>query len=270
MKLNLLLIVTLFEITVYSQDVMRIHQTNGHIFQFPLIYLTSTGDSIYVDDINVLPYQQNTISSVTGPIIQDIDGNQYPTVILGNGQHWMAENLRTTHFSNGDTINIANTNTDIIDWYASNEDGDQTIGSGNVYATDVILNPGNVCPFGWHVPSNSEWESLIYYIDNNSNNGVAWGVVSRIGGGILKNNSFNFWLSPNALATNLIGFNALPVIYSPYSSIGPNFNVSSFGGSASFWSSNNRSYHLFYDSGVIIKNLVTQPASFHSIRCLKN
>jgi uncharacterized protein (TIGR02145 family) len=261
-KLYTLFIVSVIQISVYAQDVMRIHQTNGHIFQFPTLALNPSGDSVWVDDINVFPHLQSNITSTPGPIIQDIDGNQYPTIILGNGQHWMAENLRTTHFSNGDTINIGNTNiTTIIDWYAPSDEGDHIIQYGNQYATDVIFYSGNVCPTGWHVASIGEWESLITYIDNSANNGVAWGVVSRFGGGVLKDNSMNYWLAPNALATNAIGFNAVP--------------ASLTGSTASFWAkgpdvSNNRVFKIYFDSGMIDKGIITQSDAYFSIRCIKD
>jgi uncharacterized protein (TIGR02145 family) len=248
-----------------GQDVLRFHQTNGYDFQFPIFMnLSWSGDSVWIDDMNLIGYQQMPITSSPGSVISDIDGNQYPTIVLGNGQQWMAKNLNVTHFSNGDTINIPNWNsTSIIDWYSpASDDGDLITDFGKLYVNDVINDARNVCPAGWHVPTSNEWDLLIGYIDNNSNLGVVWGVVSRYGGGILKDSSSNYWIAPNGLATNSIGFNALP--------------VSPIGAKASFWAVGNgiitgsgQTRILSFDSGIIVKLLVNH-GQYNSIRCIKN
>ena len=259
-----LLFFSLIRIIAMGQDVLRFHQTNGYDFQFPIFMTCSWCDSVWVDDMNLIPFQQATTTSSIGSTITDIEGNQYPTIVLGNGQHWMTKNLNVSHFSNGDTINISNWNsTDIIDWYSpSTDDGDLITDLGKLYVNDVINDVRNVCPVGWHTPSVSEWDLLISYVDNNSNLGVTWGVVSRYGGGILKDSSHNYWIAPNGLATNSIGFNALP--------------VSPIGGGTSFWAVGNgvnvgsgQTRSLFFDSGIIQKNLVNY-GSYNSIRCIKN
>ena len=55
-------------------------------------------------DIDSITYEVNIISSTSGGGVVDIDGNSYSSIELGNGQEWMAENLRTSRYANGDFI----------------------------------------------------------------------------------------------------------------------------------------------------------------------
>jgi uncharacterized protein (TIGR02145 family) len=60
-------------------------------------------------------------------------------------------------------------------------------------------NPSNVqgiCPCGWHVPSNAEWQQLIAYLGG-----------SAVAGGKMKATGTQFWAEPNEGATNSSGFN---------------------------------------------------------------
>jgi hypothetical protein len=78
-------------------------------------------------------------------IVSDIDGNKYHTLALG-GQVWMAENLKTTNYSDGSKIfNLITNeleNEYSYDWFTVNHDV-------------------KICPAGWHIPSINEWNSLI-------------------------------------------------------------------------------------------------------------
>jgi uncharacterized protein (TIGR02145 family) len=121
-----------------------------------------------------------------GPKIVDIDGNSYKTVYIGK-QHWMAENLKTTTYSDGTPIeNDRPIEVNFGDysskynrqkwmylhdsWYDSENyvttKGDATpshIKYGKYYIGYAIgLN--NVCPVGWHVPDKEEWLELFNYL----------------------------------------------------------------------------------------------------------
>lgn len=95
-----------------------------------------------------------------GDAILDIDGNSYGTVEIGS-QCWMTSNLNVTKFNDGSPIhqevdnNTWNTYTQpAFCWY----DNDATNGDtyGALYNWFVI-DKGNVCPTGWHVPTDAEW-----------------------------------------------------------------------------------------------------------------
>jgi uncharacterized protein (TIGR02145 family) len=73
----------------------------------------------------------------------------------------------------------------------------------------------NICPCGWHVATNSDWDGLILYLDPSATlyTGTTITinyVVSTVAGDMLK--TFNYWYGPNTL-TNFIGFDAVPAGY---------------------------------------------------------
>jgi uncharacterized protein (TIGR02145 family) len=147
------------------------------------------------------------IKTFTGTV-KDIDKNVYNTITIGT-EVWMAENLKTTIYNDGTPIPMV---TDPVAWTALTTDGycwysndsatyKKTYGGlYNFYVVDTTSNGGkNVCPAGWHVPTDYEWSSLT---------GNVGGDVGA--GGKLKEAGTTHWLSPNAGATNESFFSALP------------------------------------------------------------
>ncbi|RPH26049.1 MAG: hypothetical protein EHM93_19745 [Bacteroidales bacterium] len=140
---------------------------------------------------------QITVTEDT-PVI-DYDGNTYRTIKIGN-QIWMAENLRSTHYSDGSPIpNFT---------YNNSEADAETY--GRLYSWAAVMkgsassnsNPSNVqgvAPLGWHVPSRAEWQQLIDYLG-----GVG------VAGGKLKESGNSHWLNSNIGTTNESKFTALP------------------------------------------------------------
>jgi len=146
--------------------------------------------------------------SLTYGTLTDIDGNVYKTIVIGT-QTWMAENLKTTKYRNGDPIPLVTDSsawgaltTPAYCWY-NNDAVTYKATYGALYNWSVVdaeSNGGkNVCPAGWHVPTASEWGALISYS----------GGVARAGGK-LKETGTTHWLTPNTGATNETGFTALP------------------------------------------------------------
>ncbi|NOZ76049.1 MAG: hypothetical protein GXO90_11875 [FCB group bacterium] len=134
--------------------------------------------------------------------ITDIDGNIYKTIKIGN-QVWMAENLRVTHFRNGNLIPNVYNNTwmDITAGaYTKYNNDDNIIATyGLLYNWFAIADSRNLAPVGWHIPSDEEWQELIDFLGG-----------SGISGGKLKESDTTHWDNPNIGATNESGFTALP------------------------------------------------------------
>jgi len=107
------------------------------------------------------------ISFKTTDRINDIDGNEYSTVRIGN-QLWLAENLRTTKYNDGSSIpNVTDfrqwitLNTDGFCWYRNNSDFKKPF--GGIYNWHAV-NSGRLAPNGWHVPSSDEWNELFHFL----------------------------------------------------------------------------------------------------------
>ncbi len=117
----------------------------------------SNSDTIYGTDMTF-----NTL-------IKDADGNVYHTIQIGN-QTWMQENLRTTKYSNGDLIGT--TSTPSLDISGINYPQYQwpcsMAAAGRYYTYYTIIDSRNICPPGWHVPSDDEWTSLTDYLSDNN------------------------------------------------------------------------------------------------------
>ncbi len=187
----------------------------------------------------------------TVPIVTDIDGNTYPTVIIGT-QEWMAESLRVTHYPNGDAIpyitdntvwaNLADNNTD--DAYSFYNNGNTTdYGALYTYAAAIADNwtrdnnaNQGICPDGWHIPTDAEWTRLTDYLGGLS-----------VAGGKMKEAGTTHWNSPNTGATNSSGFTALPGGYRDYGG-GTFLIVGYYGG---WWSSTEGSSSLAYGRGLV-------------------
>jgi uncharacterized protein (TIGR02145 family) len=107
-----------------------------------------------------------------GSGVKDIDGNFYPSVIIGN-QEWLTENLKTTRYRNG--IPIEYPGIDDATWinnsmgaYAWNQN--DTIWKsayGALYNWFAINNANGLCPAGWFIPERSDWYELGNYVANN-------------------------------------------------------------------------------------------------------
>jgi len=132
----------------------------------------------------------------------DADGNAYSTVKIGN-QEWMAENLRVTHYNNGDDIpNITDRtgwndiNSGAYCWY-NNDEASNKIAFGALYNWFAVNDSRSLCPEGWHAPTDLEYTLLTTYLGGES-----------VAGGKMKTAAH--WTDPNLGATNISCFSGLP------------------------------------------------------------
>jgi uncharacterized protein (TIGR02145 family) len=218
-------------------------------------------------------------SKLTYGTVTDIEGNIYKTIEIGCDtcsypmnykKTWMAENLRTKHFQNGDQINQAIENTEAIPEWCYYK-GDSTLANvhGLMYNYYIASDSRNVCPSGWHVPKKHEWLDLLHFIDASTDLNFGYFLTNQ--GGVLKSTGTSIWEYPNGPATNLTGFSAIPSGFSDNSLFS-----NSIGYSAEMWidgdyqSSNlSNEIHFFYWAGGI-ENREVEPDRHISIRCIKD
>jgi len=209
--------------------------------------------------------------------LNDVEGNHYKAVKIGS-QVWMAENLKTTKFRNGDSIkttnhamqDISNEFSPKYQW-AYNGDEENANKYGRLYTWYAVTDDRNVCPTGWHLPSDYEWNELQVYLGMESeysnlicdeNNNIS---------GILKETGTSNWLTPNIGATDEYGFKALPAGYRRRFEAAFEYQ----GEYACFWTNNEYDYdyawyrHLYNNTANICRTYNYKNYGF-SVRCIKD
>jgi uncharacterized protein (TIGR02145 family) len=202
-------------------------------------------------------------SSNSGGSIKDADGNVYHTVTIGT-QVWMVENLKTTTYNDGSPITPVTDNnvwgtltTPAYCWY--NNDADTYKNTYGALYNWYAVNTGKLCPAGWHVPSDAEWNTLVTYLGGDS-----------VAGGKLKEAGTAHWVTPNTGATNSSGFTALPA--------GSHYSNGSFyyNGKYGWWwstteSSATKVWHMYvdYNTATISRTDAAKAIGF-SVRCIKD
>jgi uncharacterized protein (TIGR02145 family) len=107
-------------------------------------------------------------------VITDIDNNKYFSVQIGD-QVWMAENLRTTRYNNGDIIetttpaslDISQESEPKYQWPYEGNEGNVSV-YGRLYTWYTVTDSRGVCPTGWHVPTDPDWTTLTDFLTNNN------------------------------------------------------------------------------------------------------
>jgi uncharacterized protein (TIGR02145 family) len=176
----------------------------------------------------------------------------------------MAENLRTTRYCNGDFIPNVTNDTDWGNlttgaWAHYDNDSQYETPYGKLYNWYAVIDERNICPCGWHVPSDAEWTVLTDYLGGAS-----------VAGGKMKSIGTEYWESPNTGATNESGFSGLPGGYRT----GNDGAFGAIGEYCNWWTNTEYlSYawvqYLIYNSGSAAwysSNL----GRGHSVRCLKD
>lgn len=153
------------------------------------------------ENIQTTNSEENYPPKITRGNVDDIEGNIYNTVAIGN-QVWMAENLKTTLYNDGSPIELSKDNSD---WYAypsakycwyKNDEAKYKSKFGALYNWYAV-NTNKLCPRGWHIPSKSDWTILTTYLG-----GV------RVAGGKLKEKGSTYWATNNYGTTHNSGFMA--------------------------------------------------------------
>ncbi|NDA63545.1 MAG: hypothetical protein EBX50_16140 [Chitinophagia bacterium] len=186
--------------------------------------------------------------------------------------------MKVSKYRNGDTIptglnNWASTTSGAYAIYNSNPVNDGLY--GKLYNHYAVTDSRGLCPTGWHVPTDGEWNFLVKYLDANADTTCYYCMQLSNSGGMLKSIDFQpiagGWNSPNTGANNFSGFTGRPGGlrnghgYTNYENIGVNgyWWTTSFSG-AYPW------YRLLYHNSGDVRRDVNHPTCGFSVRCLKD
>jgi len=199
-------------------------------------------------------------------VLTDIDGNEYKTTLIGK-QVWMAENLKVTRFNDGTIIKYFVTSGNIATdslarqgsvWsYYNNEASNNKYGKLYTwYAVSPITNGNkNICPFGWHVPTKTEFDELVSYLGGNTN------IVPKK----MKQTGIVDW---SLDASNSSLFSALPSGYMDHLGYSHGLNQGAY-----WWTTSEnsfyraKSYSLYYSNFYFNDSFIRHGLS---IRCIKD
>ena len=239
---------------------------NGTVYTFTVVATNAVGSSVATSATNAVTPSSPQVC--TAPQVLDGSGNSYNTIVIGT-QCWTNKNLKATLYNDGITPIPDETNN--TGWGALNT-GARTeyLGAtsyvstyGYLYnwyaAAGIITGSGsstkNICPLGWHVPTNSDWIKLTDYLGTNP-------------GTQLKERS-NLWAANNG--TDAYGFSAIPGGYHD------NISSSSISYDAFLWSATEDETATSNAKGRYLNGtLSTMPMSIRgkafgaSVRCLMN
>ena len=222
--------------------------------------------------------------------VKDIDGNVYKTVKIGN-QVWMAENLRTTRYANGENIPMGSTNSDTDPYrYAPANNSSNVSTYGYLYNWPAVMhgsssssrNPSGVqgiCPDGWHVPSDAEWTELTDYVGSQSEyrcggdrENIAKALASTKG---WRKKSESCTVGNDLSSNNATGFSSLPAGF--YADACNGVCSYGFGHNTSFWSATEHTEYLKFayireldisEAYVVRTYGVKEPG--YSVRCVRD
>ncbi len=248
-------------------------------------YAYTSGGTAYGNEFSIITTQGEypETAVVLPQAVTDIDGNSYDAVQIGN-QIWMAENLRTTRYSNGTSIPMGSTISFTAPYrYYPNDVSSNVSTHGYLYNWKAVMgdsssssaNPSGVqgiCPIGWHVPSDAEWTQLYNYMSSQSlymcgsnNTYIAKALASITG---WNSATSTCAVGNNPSSNNATGFSALPAgYYRDY--------YSNFGSTAHFWSASEESFGNAYCRYLICNNATAfryydQKSSGFLVRCVRD
>jgi uncharacterized protein (TIGR02145 family) len=274
----------------------------GDILTYDIYFGTSPNPS-YVNSVqSVTTYDPGTLNlettyywkiianddhsnSTTGDIWQfistgtvtDIDGNIYQTVQIGN-QIWMAENLKVTHYQNGDAVPHL---TDNGDWQVASYGAYCVYGNtpsnadtyGNLYNWHAVDDSRGLAPEGWHIPTDEEIKELEMYLGMSQSQANSTGWRGTNEGSKLAGNA-DLWNNgdlENDPEFGSSGFSFLPGGYRNFQ----NGNFYSIDNYSYFWSATEYNTYfawrryLSYDTTQVYLSSYSKQNGY-SVRCVKD
>ncbi|WP_162304415.1 fibrobacter succinogenes major paralogous domain-containing protein [Maribellus luteus] len=246
----------------------KITGLNANSLYYLRAYYRSETDTVYGNQIEfstpdyILFNPELTYGTVT-----DIDGNEYKTIQIGD-QTWIAENLKTTRYQNGDAITHE---TDLYKWghfqiqtgayifYDNNESNKDVHGA--LYNWYAASDSRNIAPEGWRVPTVEDWKKLSDYISPFQNGYYGYKLRETTSA------HWSFYDPMRLASTNSTGFTAIPsgkAVSGKFMDLGAQY--------AYYWTgtgTQDGSSCIYLGEDIAIDFMQPNARGF-SIRCIKN
>ena len=199
---------------VYSCDIDGLNAGTAYYIK---AYAINDAGVAYGNEIEI-----NTPSLLftEGNGVYDIEGNFYNSIII-NGQEIMVDNLRTSLYNDGSPItkieDNASWSAEMIGaycWYNNDSVTYEPL-YGKLY-NHLVLEENEVCPSGWHVITEDEFNELEEFLGIPVSELELTGWRGEFVGGKLKEIGTENWMEPNLDAINTSGYSALPSGYREY------------------------------------------------------
>ncbi|HCT95028.1 MAG: hypothetical protein A2X19_09690 [Bacteroidetes bacterium GWE2_39_28] len=193
----------------------------------------------------------------------DNNGKKTKTVVIGE-QEWMAENLNVNVFRDGSEIENIHYDDDWSDVHKDKEpawcyygfDEEEGAKYGKLYNWYAVNDPRGLCPEGWRVPTDADWQQLIDFLGGKE---AAYDKMKSTSGWANDDNG-----------TNESGFNAKPA---GIVDIGGEFGLE--GSGTIWWASDpvgikNAQTRFIYPGYRFIYRDPLSRGQGHSVRCIKD
>jgi len=209
-------------------------------------------------------YGDDMTFKILSGTVTDGEGNLYNTVQIGT-QLWMKENLRTVKYNDGTAMQYFKwsvTSYPSTVWAGDFSNYNEDINNSNIYGRlyTWYVASQNVCPKGWHIPSDNDWNTLVAFVGGDP--------------GQLKETGLAHWIATDSNVSNASGFTALPGGKNTWDAVTCKFSYALIGQEGYWWSS---SSNLFYAGGFSlsfngpqVKMMYSSKFLGMSIRCLKD
>ncbi len=252
---------------------MKIHKKTSILLLTGVFSLAFAAQNLRAE----VPVSKTDNLEKAGNTVSDVDGNTYRTVVIGK-QEWMAENLKTTTYSNGEPIDYPDENmaawqkntSGAYAWYAN--DASNGANYGALYNWHAVSNPNGLCPAGWRMPDHEDWLYLTTYVGEQMGNKLKSRrqVGSPLGGEFDTAEHPRWETFSTNYGTDAYGFGALP---------GGNRHASGTfvakGANALFWSASEVSdeagygWYLYHGYYGVDRGYGHKAAGF-SVRCIRD
>lgn len=233
------------------------------------VYINGGMDAYLLVEVDSITF------NVLAGTVTDIDGNAYTTMQIGN-QSWMTQNLKVTHYRNGDVIPLV---ADSSAWtglssgaYCNYNNNYINVDPyGRLYNWFAVEDSRNIAPEGWHVPTDDDWKELEMYLGMSQAQADSGGWRGTDQGGQLKEAGTAHWNEPNTGATNSSRFNARPGGYRHFWRC-IYYSMGSFGSwwTATEYSGSDALYRMMGLTSPQVASFEHAKRTGYSVRCVKD